>query len=391
MPKDSMFNLGVQYIWLDGTEPEQYPTGAETFDGSFDNIADAYSLMVTRAVFEGKQQDDPDQRVFNLTRSAFGGQQRYSVASWSGDVMSSWEQFGEQIPAGLNFCMAGLPYWTTDIGGFFRDSKSLNPHFDDQYRDPEFIELLSRWFEYGTFCPIFRIHGYKSETEVWRYGNDFEQLARKYIALRYRLLPYIYSEAWQVTSRGRIMMRPLSYEYPADTLTWRIKNQFFFVSSLMVCPVTTYQARSRNVYLPEGLWYDFRDNEKMIGGREIIIEAPLSNMPVFVRAGSIIPFGPELQYATQQSSEPTEIRVYPGADAELMLYLDDGFTNDYRNGNFSLIRFGYSEKSNTLVIGEDTGSFIKYETSPLKFTITVTGKKVRKEIAYDGTRLEIPL
>ncbi len=391
MLKDSMFNLGVDYIWLDGTEPEQYPQEAETWAGPFDRVADAYSLMVTRSVYEGKRKDYPGQRVFNLTRSAFAGQQRYGAASWSGDVLSSWEQLSEQIPGGLNFCMAGIPYWTTDIGGFFRDTLSLNPHFNDQYQDPEYIELLSRWFEYGTFCPVFRIHGYKSKTEIWRYGKNFENLARKYIGLRYRLLPYIYSEAWQVTSAGRIMMRPLSYEYPADAKTWNIKDQFFFGRSLMVCPVTRYQARNRRVYLPSGVWYDFRNGEKITGGREVTVPAPLDDMPVFVRGGSIIPLGPRLQYALEKSSQPVEIRIYPGADADFALYLDDGNTNEYLNGNYSVIRLSYSEKTSTLVIGGDEGSFVDYQTAPLQFIVTVTGKDVRKEISYDGNREEISL
>jgi len=258
MISDSMFHIGVSSIWLDGSEPENKPSDTtHTAVGSFGSVANPYSLMVTKAIYEGKRKEYPNKRVFNLTRSAYAGQQKYGVASWSGDISGTWNQFSEQIAAGLNFVMAGVPYWTTDIGGFFRDSKSLNPVYDDQYTNKEYKELLSRWFQFGTFNPIFRIHGYVSKTEVWRYGKEFEKMARKYIDVRYQLMPYIYSEAWRVTKEGKLLMNPMVYQYPNDKNTWGIKDQFFLGESMLVCPVIKYKERSKKIYLPKGDWFNF--------------------------------------------------------------------------------------------------------------------------------------
>ncbi len=238
MIKDSMFAIGVSSIWLDGTEPENHGPDAHTYLGPFNEYALTYALEVTKALYVGHRKDYPNQRVFNLTRSAFAGMQRYGAAYWTGDIKGTWEQFREQIPGGLNYSMAGLPYWTTDIGGFFRDRTSGNPTYDNQYTNPGYKELLTRWFEFGAFCPIFRIHGYKSNTEVWRYGKTFEQTAIKYLNIRYQLMPYIYTLASKVTRDGTIMMRPLVFAYPNDKNTWGITDQYLFGSSILVNPVT---------------------------------------------------------------------------------------------------------------------------------------------------------
>ena len=398
MLKDSMFSLGVNSIWLDGTEPEVYPINAISVLGAYDNYALTYSLPVTQSVYEGHRKDYPEQRVFNLTRSAFAGQQRYAAACWSGDVKGTWQQFAEQIPAGLNYSMAGLPYWTTDIGGFFRDSKSMNPIYDDQYSNPEYKELLTRWFQFGTFCPIFRIHGYVSETEIWRYGAPFEKMAREYIDLRYRLMPYIYSLAWQVSDQGAIIMKPLVHDYPSDKNTWGIKDQFLFGSSVLVNPVIQYKSRSRNLYLPEGNWFNFYTNELFSGGRNVKVSAPLDQMPLFIKAGSIIPVGPRIQHAMQPFTEPLEVFVYPGHNVSFLLYEDEGESYRYEHGRYSTISMKWNENSKTLTLGKRQGKFSEMPISR-QFKIILVGSAGGSAfdqnsvslITYDGEEQSIKL
>ncbi len=389
---DSMFHKGVSSIWLDGTEPEGVNnTDVNTAVGPYKEVQNPYSLEVTRAVYEGRRQEFPNERVFNLTRSAYAGQQRYGAASWSGDVEASWEQLAEQIPAGLNFTMAGVPYWTHDIGGFFRDSKSINPQFDNQYTNPEYIELLTRWFQFGTFSPIFRIHGYVSETEIWRYGQEFEDTARKFIDLRYQLMPYIYSEAWKVTNDSHLLMSPLVYYYPEDKNTWSIKDQLFFGESIMVSFITEYKKRDKEVYLPEGDWFNFWTNEKVEGGRKILVDTPLNSTPIFIKAGSIIPTGPKIQYTTQKTNEPLLLKIYPGKDATYILYLDDNESYDYENGEFSEIKIIYSEVTQEVTLTKLSGDFINYEKEPMHFSVELIGKDEIQNIRFKGSEITIKL
>jgi alpha-D-xyloside xylohydrolase len=392
MLSDSIFHFGVKSIWLDGTEPAGRPKkDAQTAVGTFSNVYNTYSLLVTKAMYEGRRNEFPEERVFNLTRSAYSGQQRYGAACWSGDVAATWKQFQEQISAGLNFTMAGVPYWTHDIGGFFRDANSLNPIYDDQYTNPEFIELMTRWFQFGAFSPIFRIHGYVSETEIWRYGQDFEDMARKFIDLRYQLMPYIYSEAWKVTNESHLLMSPLVYQYPNDKTTWGIKDQFFFGESMMVSFVTEYRQRNKEVYLPEGEWFNFWTNEKIAGSKTVTVEAPFNSTPIFVKAGSIIPTGPKVQYATEETDEPLRLKVYPGKDAEYVLYLDDNETYDYEKGEYSEIVFSYSEASKELDIKNGEGSFINFEQNPMNMVIEIIGEGKEEIVNFKGTKLSVKL
>jgi alpha-D-xyloside xylohydrolase len=391
MVKDSMFSLGVNSIWLDATEPEIYPLNRNTNIGPFDNYALTYCLGVTSSLYEARRKDFPDQRVFNLTRSGFSGQQRYAAACWSGDVSATWEQLAEQIPAGLNFCMAGLPYWTTDIGSYFRESEEYNLTLENQYTNREYRELLTRWFQYGTFCPLFRIHGKNSKTEVWNYGADFENTAKKFIDLRYQLMPYIYSLAWLVTDKGEIIMKPLVHDYPQDKNTWNIKDQFLFGSSILVSPVTKFTARSRILYLPAGYWYNFWTGEKFNGGRNIDVPAPLDQMPLFVKAGAIIPVGPKVQFAMQDVKDPLKILVYPGENGSFELYEDEGETYHYEAGAYSKILISWDDKIKTLTLGERQGTFNKM-LNKREFKIILIGKAEGKaldqnegaSIIYDG-------
>lgn len=390
MLSDSMFHFGVTSIWLDGTEPETKPEDkTHTASGKFEELTNSYSLLVNKAMYEGKRKEYPDERVFNLTRSAYAGQQRYGAASWSGDVAATWEQFAEQIPAGLNFMMAGIPYWTTDIGGFFRDSRSLNPIYKDQYTDDEFIELLTRWFQFGSFNPIFRIHGYVSETEIWRYGHEFEDMARNFIDIRYQLMPYTYSEAWKVSSEGKLLMSPLVYQYPDDKNTWGIKDQFLFGESILVCPVTKYKARSRELYLPEGYWYNYWSGEKLKGGKRIVARAPLNEMPLYVKAGSILPLGPKVQYATQETNEPLRIKVYPGKDAEYVVYMDDNESFDYHEGIYSEIIFTYSDSKKEIIIRNGTDKFMDFTQNPKDIIIEIIGSGKTEHVVFSGKKVQL--
>jgi alpha-D-xyloside xylohydrolase len=348
-------------------------------------------LEVTRAVYEGRRKEFPNERVFNLTRSAYAGQQRYGAASWSGDVEATWRQLGEQIAAGLNFTMAGIPYWTHDIGGFFRDKKGLNPLFDNQYTNPEYIELLTRWFQFGTFSPIFRIHGYKSETEIWRYGKEFEDVARKFIDVRYQLMPYIYSEAWKVTNKSQLLMSPMAYYYPNDKNTWGIKDQLFFGESIMVSFVTEYKQRSKKVYLPKGDWFNFWTDEKVAGNRKIEVNTPLDEVPMFVKAGSILPLGPKVQYTTQPTNELTCLKVYPGKDAEYVLYLDDNESYDYEKGEYTEIIITYSETNKEVTLKKGKETFINFEQNPMGFIIEIVGSDNKEKVNFKGEEILVSL
>ncbi|MFI3258966.1 MAG: glycoside hydrolase family 31 protein [Rikenellaceae bacterium] len=388
---DSMFHFGVKSIWLDGSEPERVPLTTKTIFGDFAKVANPYSLLVSKGMYEGRREEFPNERVFNLTRSAYSGQQRYGVTSWSGDVAATWEQLAEQISAGLNFSVAGVPYWTHDIGGFFRDSKSLNPIYDNQYTNVEFKELMSRWFQFGALSPIFRIHGYKSNTEVWRYGAEFEALARKYIDLRYALLPYIYSEAWRVTTESNLLISPLGYSYPEDQRVWNIFDQYLFGESIMVCPVVEYRARTKRIYLPEGEWFNFWSDEKLKGGREVELSAELDELPMLVKAGSIIPFGPKVQSADEQSSEPLRIKIYGGADAKFDLYLDEGESYDYEKGVYSILTISYDHKSGKVKLESHHDKYVDFAKNPIALIIESAEGAEPQKVIFDSTTQTIKL
>ncbi len=392
MLSDSMHKIGVRAIWIDGSEPATEPSDSfDTGYGTYAQLHNIYSQRVLDGVYNGHRKEFPDKRVLNLTRSAFSGQQRYGAMVWSGDIDGTWEQFKEQIPAGLNTTIAGIPYWTTDIGGFFRNLTNGNTVAQDQYKDPNYLELLARWFEYGTFCPIFRLHGFKSETEVWRYGKTFESIARKYIDLRYQLIPYIYSEARKVTTDGSVIMQPLAYQYPTDRNVWGIDDQFMFGESILVSPVTKYKARSRELYLPEGEWYNMWSDEKQTGGRKITAKAELEEMPLFVKAGTILPFAPKVQYATEKTSEPTTLKIYPGCDGKFTLYMDDDSSYEYENGVYSQIEITYSEATKSLTLSTKADKFINFKSNPVNFTVTVAGAASQKSVTFNGEQQVITL
>jgi alpha-D-xyloside xylohydrolase len=314
--------------------------------------------MHCKGVYEGQLRSDSSRRVFILTRSAFAGLQRYSAAVWSGDVAARWYDLKTQISSGLNFCLSGIPYWTTDIGGFAVESRYEHP--SDSDRD-EWRELTTRWFQFGTFCPLLRVHGqfpYREMFNVAPENHPAYQSMLMYDKLRYRLLPYIYSLAGMVTQDDYTIMRPLVMDFGSDAKVLNIGDQYMFGPALLVNPVTEYKARTRSVYLPAGNgWYDFRSGDYFEGGQTIRADAPYSVIPLFVKAGSLIPCGPEIQYTTEKQADTLRLFVYTGADGNFNLYEDENINNNYKKGEFSIIPIQYQEKERTLTIGKRQGTF----------------------------------
>ena len=350
--KVNMFDNGVDAWWMDAVEPENDAlTGTKTFIGTGEIYRLIYPLMVSKAVSEGQRETSNEKRVCILTRSAFSGQQRYGVINWSGDIGGTWDVYRNQIVAGLNFTITGLPYWTTDIGGFFRPGRS-------QYTDEKYQELLTRWYQWGTFNPIFRMHGYQTDTEPWKYGQTVENNMRKMLNLRYRLMPYIYSEAWKVTNSGSTIMRPLVMDFSSDKEALKQPFEYMFGKAILVAPVTEAGATQRSVYLPKSAnWYDFWTGKRLTGGQTVVAQASLDKIPLFIKAGTIVPMGSVIQFTNEKPADTLEIRVYRGKNATFELYEDEGDSYRYEKGSYTIIPFNWNEKSQTLTIGKKQGSY----------------------------------
>lgn len=355
--QSAVFEKGMDAWWLDSSEPldfygeEQGPMleGAQTGLGSGSRYANAYPLMHTQGIYQGQRAATDKQRVFILTRSAFLGQQRYSAAAWSGDIAPTFDSLRRQIAAGLNYSLSGLPYWTTDIGGF----QGGDPD------DPAYRELFVRWFQYGTFCPIFRTHGNRKSNELWSYGPEAQAILTQYDELRYRLLPYIYSLAWMTANSGYTPMRALVMDFPGDSRVLDVADQFLYGPAMMVAPVVRARATQRSVYLPAGTtWYDFWTGRQLEGGHTINADTSLAKIPLFARAGSIIALGPKVQYTGEKPADPLELRVYPGTDGRFELYEDDGLTYAYETGRHATVTFLWNDKTRTLQIGTRQGDFV---------------------------------
>jgi alpha-D-xyloside xylohydrolase len=351
----ALFRIGVDAWWLDTTEPEtegreeNILLGHKLAIGSGARYANLYPLMTTTAAYQGQRSESDQKRVFILSRSAFAGAQRNAVTAWSGDVNSDFLSFKRQIPAGLNFVLSGIPYWTTDIGGFV----SGNPD------DPVYRELFVRWFQYGTFCPIFRVHGTRvpDQNELWSYGPEAQTILTNFDRLRYRLMPYIYSVAWKTTSESYTPMRPLAMDFRSDAKVLNIGDQFMFGPALLVNPVTEQGATTRRLYLPKTKWYDFWAGNALDGGNAIDAPAPLDRIPLYVRAGSILPMGPDVEYAAEKPADPIELRIYPGADGDFALYEDENDNYNYEKGVRATIPIHWDEAKQTLTIGHRQGNF----------------------------------
>jgi alpha-D-xyloside xylohydrolase len=393
---EALFQIGADAWWLDTTEPET--EGRETNILVTNKIAIAngaryaneFPLLTTTAVHDGQRAASDQKRVFILSRSAYAGEQRNAATVWSGDVDPNWETFRRQIPAGLNYSVSGLPYWTTDIGGFV----SANPD-DSAYR-----ELYVRWFEFGTFCPIFRAHGTRTtnQNELWSYGPEAQKILVAYDQLRYRLMPYIYSLAWKVTNEHYTIMRPLVMDFRMDTRAQNIGDQYLFGPALLVNPVTEPSPTSRHLYLPQALWYDFWTGASLPGGRAIESVAPIDRIPLYVRAGSILPLGPDIEYAAEKSADPIELRVYPGANGTFTLYEDENDNYNYEKGIHATIPFSWNDASHVLTIGEREGTFpgmLQTRTFHIVFVSDSHGvggtltTKPDKTVQYSGKRISV--
>ena len=371
--KRGLFDYGVDAWWADATEPEingwetdidDYKTMMKPSTGSAARYLNTYSLMQAKGLYEGQRSVTSDKRVFILTRSAFTGQQRYAASTWSGDVSASWEVFKNQIPAGLNFSITGIPYWTSDIGAFFINSHEWfrNGKFPEGVKDPAYHEFFVRWYQFGTFCPLFRVHGAQTPREIWYFGEPGDSaydIQLKFDNLRYRLMPYIYSLAGMVTHEDYTIMRPLVMDFRYDSAVYDISDQYMFGPAIMACPVVQAGVDTRNVYLPEweGGWFDFWTGIHFNGGQWISADAPFDIMPLFVRAGSIIPMGPFIQYAMEKTTDSIELRIYPGRDGEFILYEDEGDNYNYEKGAYCRIAFKWNERNQELKISDPEGRF----------------------------------
>ncbi len=349
----NLFSSGVDAWWMDATEPENDDlVGRTTHAGPGETVRDVYPLYATRAVYEGQRQAAPDQRVLILTRSAFPGEQRYGAVTWSGDIGNDWDTLRRQVTAGLGYSVTGMPWWTVDAGGFFRPGK-------DQYTDPAYAERFIRWFQFVTFCPLQRVHGYQTDTEFWRFGATVEHEARRYLTLRYRLLPYIYSVAARVSLAGSTLMRPLVMDFADDARALEEKDEYLFGPAMLVTPVLAPAAETWPVYLPRtaGGWYDFWTGQKLAGGEPVAAPSPVSQIPLHVRAGAIVPLGPNRQYTDEKPADPIELRVYSGADGDFTLYEDDGVTYAYERGASASIPLHWDDRRQALTIGARVGAF----------------------------------
>jgi alpha-D-xyloside xylohydrolase len=379
----TMASYGFDGYWLDASEAELGGRWGQMRDvttaaGPGADVYNAYPLMHTTAVYEGQRRDVPSKRPFILTRSAFAGEQRNASVIWSGDVASRWDVLRRQIPEGLNFVLTGIPYWNTDIGGFFGPNQA-------GIANPTYEELFTRWFQFGAFTPMFRVHGSGVAKEFWRFDTTTQKTLVAYDDLRYRLLPYIYAVSWMVTNQGYTMMRPLVMDFRDDRAALNIPDEYMFGPAILVAPVVNQGATSRSVYLPgRAPWYDFYTGQRYDGGQFTQAKAPLSTLPLFVRAGAIVPMGPVVPYAEAQTGKPLEVRVYRGADGTFTLYDDAGDGPGYQKGEHVTIPFSWDEATGQLTIGAQQGSYPKMPASRT-FNIVFVGENHGAGIAESPT------
>ncbi len=383
-----MQNLGVQGFdgwWLDASEAELGGNWGEmrevsTAAGPGAEVYNAYPLMHTTAVYEGMRRDQPEKRAFILTRSAYAGQQRNAAITWSGDTEGNWDVFRRQIPAALNFTLSGIPYWSADIGGFFGGAP----------RDPAYAELFTRWYQFGVFNPMFRVHGTGQGKELWAFDDATQKILVDYDRLRYRLLPYIYSASWAVTSRRGTMMRALAFDFRDDETALHIPDEYMFGPALLVAPVVQAKANARTVYLPgKDAWYDFWTGARQDGGQVVVAKADIATIPLYVRAGSILPLGPVRQYADQKSDAPVEIRVYPGRDGSYELYDDAGDGYGYTKGQYATVRMTWSESRHRLDFAPRQGAFDGMAARQA-FSVRC-GLGPAQAVTYDGRAVSVTL
>ncbi|HNX12998.1 MAG TPA: glycoside hydrolase family 31 protein [Paludibacteraceae bacterium] len=430
--KNGLFSLGIDGWWMDSSEPDHLDFKPTDFDiktylGSFRKVRNAFPLMTVGGVADNQRATSSDKRVFILTRSAFAGQQRYGANTWSGDVNSSWQSLRNQIPAGLNFSMSAIPYWNTDIGGFFAGAYNKSWNDGSGAKNPAFQELYVRWLQFGAFTPMMRSHGTDVPREIYNFGKKGEPIfdaIAKSINLRYSLLPYIYSAAWDITNNQSTMMRALVMDFN-DKKVVDMNNEYMFGKSILVAPIVNAQYTSETVvktdensgwnkddkkdekaiavdftqqksskaYLPAGTsWFDFWSNQKYDGGQEVTLTTTIDKIPLFIKAGSIVPFGPNVQFATEKKWDNLEIRVYPGANAEFTLYEDENDNYNYEKGIYSTISFTWNDAKKSLTINDRKASFPgMLATRKFNILLISSGKKVEKTVTYSGKKVSVKL
>jgi alpha-D-xyloside xylohydrolase len=427
-----LYDYGTDAWWMDSTDPDFFNPRESDYEhpvygGTWRSQRNAFPLATVRGIYEAQRQDDRGKRVFIMTRSSFAGQQHYGSNMWSGDVASSWDMLRKQVPAGLSFTLTGNPNFNTDIGGFFCGSYNTRGG-GSAPKNPQFQELYVRWMQYGLFCPVFRSHGADAPREIWQFGKKGEPVydaIEKMIRLRYRLIPYLYSTAWQVTSANDSYMRPLFADFAADKKVWNTTDEFMFGHSILAAPIVDPQYTEEKIirtnamtgwdrqdasekgkvrsekldwtetktatkYLPKGAtWYDFWTGKQFKGGQTVTLQTSLETVPMFVRAGSIVPLGPEMQYVGEKAWDNLEMRVYPGADGTFTLYEDEGDSYNYEKGVHSTITFLWNDKSRTLTIGERKGEYPGMLKSR-RFTVVLPNGN-SQTIDYDGQQKQIKL
>ena len=404
---ETLYPIGVDAWWMDASEPNihdctdmdfrksmQGPTAL----GPADQYFNTYALMNAQAIYEGQRSVDPDRRVFLLTRNGFAGLQRYSTASWSGDIGTCWEDMKAQISAGLNYSISGIPFWGQDIGGFSVQNKF---NFAQQIFDrtgkvtpdlEEWREMNVRWHQWGVFCPLYRAHGQFPYREPWNISPEGTPAYKAIVDVdrsRYIMMPYLYTLAARAYFEDYTLMRPLVMDFTDDPRVLDISDEFLCGDALLVCPVYEYKARSREVYLPEGGWYDFYTCERIEGGRDIVADAPYEHIPVYAREGQIFVTGELVQSTAEQQKELT-VTVYSGKDASFTLYEDDGLSYDYENGAFARIPMSWDEASRTITIAAREGSFEGMpEQRDLKLAVVDGSGVYIKDAHYDGSEIKV--
>ena len=400
--KDSLIaKYGWDAWWVDQCEPDNGALLDERKKADFAigkgiDYFNTYSLMHSTGLYEHWRKDIPNKRIFLLIRQAFAGQQRNAATLWSSDITCTWKAFRSQVPQGINACTSGIPYWTSDIGGYH-----LNWQAPD-WSTADNRELFTRWFQFGTFCPIFRIHG-KGERALYskNWDEDTRSILLKYDNLRYCLMPYIYSLAGKVTHNDYTIMRSLAFDFRNDKNIISIPDEYMFGSSILVSPVTNPKATTKNIYLPATTgWYDFYTGKYYNGGQQILADAPLEKIPLFVREGSIIPFGQALQYATEKPADTITLYVYTGKNAAFTLYEDENNNYNYEQGKYADIPFTYNEQTKILTIEKRKGSFegmlkerifrIVWIDKNKNIGYDDMGKNADFIVKYDGNKISVP-
>lgn len=422
----TLFDYGVDAWWMDSTDPDYFNSTDSDYEhitgmGSWRSVRNAFPLCTVKGVYGNQRKTSNDKRVFIMTRSAFAGQQHYGSNMWSGDVASTWDMLRKQIAAGLNFTMTGDPNFNTDIGGFF--CGSYNNHGSGSAPgNPQYQELYVRWMQYGLFCPVFRSHGTDAPREIWQFGKKGQPIydaIEKTINLRYRLIPYLYSTAWQVTSHNQSYLRALVYDYPSDKNVWNRADEFLFGQSVLALPITHPQytgekiqkenamsgwnkkniaqtsnsvvdfttPKSTEKYLPEGNdWYDFFTGKKYQGGKTVRLTTTIDHVPMMVKEGSIIPLGPVMQYTGEKKWDNLEILVYPGRNAEFTLYEDEGDNYNYERGLYTTITFHWNDAIRQLTIDNRQGNYPgMLQNRTFKVKVIDSGKTAT--MSYSGSKV----